>query len=256
MKKYDICNDMRDTQISIKVKVPEVNREFKFKLFKKTRVKELGMKLSELLNLDPIRTNVQLYGPGSFSDLNEASTLLQNFLENGSVVIAKVHNTGKSTNISTFYKEVSKKSSFGTMSPLDTYVPEEQYPAYSLKTHAEFYGMKATGVCTNPNCVSYNKEVTFPYGTGTFDINQVLKATLCQTCPYKDKALQKAIIVKEIVLTNCYWRLEGHYFDSNGFFNYKYMKGWVKTEGIDYKSFYRKLAETKYTDPKLYVKAL
>ncbi len=118
------------------------------------------------------------------------------------------------------------------------------------------YGLKVKGICTNRDCIAYNREVTFPYGIGTFDVNAILTRTICQTSPYKDKDLQKPIGVKNMTLVNCNWKIEGHYFDSNGFYNYKYMKNWIKTEGADPNIFYDKIKEVSYIDPKIIVKEL
>jgi hypothetical protein len=117
-------------------------------------------------------------------------------------------------------------------------------------------GLKIRGSCTNKDCIAYNREVTFPLGTGQFEVNTLLGKTKCQTCPYKDKDLQKPISVKGIVLVNCCWKLEGHYFDVNGFYNYKYQKYWNRTEGADPNTFYEKIKECTFVDPTLSIKEL
>lgn len=78
-------------------------------------------------------------------------------------------------------------------------------------------------------------------GCGNFDVNTVLSNTKCKACPYRDLSLQKPIKVKVITLVNCYWKIEGNYVDANGFYNYKYMKKWIKTEGADSSAFYDKI---------------
>lgn len=255
MRKHNILDYIRESSISIKVSVPDVKRDFTFKVVGKTRVKELCNRVCQLLDLDPIRTDIILYPQYGLHELNPASTLTQNNIQNGSVLAAKIHYTGYGSKVNTFYKVISKKKQFGNQPP-EAYVNEDDYPVYSLKTHSEMYGLKVKGICTNKDCIAYNKEVTFPYGIGTFDVNTVLTKTKCQTCPYKDKDLQKPITVRNITLVNCCWKLEGHYFDSNGFYNYKYMKHWIKTEGADPNIFYDKIKEVSYIDPKIIVKEL
>ena len=255
MKKHDILDVTRVTKIAVRVRVPDMGREFNFKLFKKTRVKEIVIRLCELLDVDPLRSDVFLYGPFGMHEMNHTSTLVQNGIENGMTLTAKVHFTGYGSKVSTIYKVVSKQTQFGNM-PAENYIDRESVSAFDLKANVELYGVKILGVCVNPYCIAYNKEVTFPLGTGTFDINAMLTNTRCQTCPYKDRNAQKALKIKNISLVNCVWKLKGHYIDSTGFNNVKTTKDWQLTEGTDHTRLYKLLTDTNYLDPQLTVKAL
>jgi len=255
MRKHEVFDGIRDTQIRIKVRVPDVGREFNFKVFKKTRVKEICTRLCELLDVDPLRTNVILYPPYSFTEMNHTSTLMQNSIEDGNQIAAKIHYTGYGSKVSTLYKVVTKKSEFSNTN-VEKFVETNSFPVYDLKTNVELYGVKITGACMNPACIAFNKPVTFPMGSGVFDINSLLTKTKCQTCPYKDRDAHKPIKVQNISLVNCYWSIKGNYIDQNGFNNYKYCKNWYKTEGADHMKLYQLLRETPYTNPELTVRAL
>lgn len=246
---------VRETKIRVKVRVPDMGREFNFKLYRKTRIKEICIRLCELLDIDPLRTECIMFPPFGYLEMSHSSTLVQNRVEDGMTLTAKIHYTGYGSKVSTLYKVVAKKSQFGN-SAVENFIDDEKFPVYDLKTNVELHGVKLTGKCVNPDCIAYNKEVTFPLGTGTFDINSILTNTKCQTCPYKDRDCQKPIKVKNISLVNCYWGLKGHYVDVNGFTNYKYTKAWLKTEGADHTKLYDLLRQTTYLDPELTVKAL
>lgn len=255
MRKFEVTEFMRESQIRIKVKVPDMCREFNFKLYKKTRVKEIIIRLCELLDIDPLRTEMFLFAPFGFNEMNHTSTLVQNGIEDGMAITAKIHYTDAGSKMNTLYKVVSKKTQFGN-SASENFVSKDNFPVYDLKGHVDLFGLKVTGVCINPYCLAYNKEVTFPLGTGTFDINSILTNTRCQTCPYKDRNAQKPIKVKSVSLVNCCWMLKGHYVDMNGFTNYKYSKNWFRTEGSDNTKLYDLLRQTNYLDPEVIVKVL
>lgn len=255
MRMHKVLDNIRDTKVSIKVIVSDVKREFTFNIVLKTRIKELCNRICQLLDIDPLRSDIFLYGNLGLHELNPSSTLAQNDVTNGTVLQAKINYTGYGSKINTFYKIITKKQKFGEGSP-QKYVDEDKYPVYSLKTQNEMVGLKIRGCCQNKDCIAYNREVTFPLGAGTFPVNTVLTNTKCQTCPYKDKDLQKPIVCKGVILVNCYWKIEGHYFDSNGFYNFKYMKNFIKTEGADGTIFYEKLKDYNYINPVLTVKEL
>mmetsp|Transcript_26603 Transcript_26603/g.23577 ORF Transcript_26603/g.23577 Transcript_26603/m.23577 type:complete len:121 (+) Transcript_26603:317-679(+) len=120
--------------------------------------------------------------------MNPASTLAQTGVKHGSSLIAKIGSTGYGSKVNTYYKIISKKSNFGASRP-ENYVNEDNYPVYSLKTHSEFLGLKVKGVCTNLDCVAYNKDVVYPFGSGDFDVNTILSNTKCKACPYRDLGL-------------------------------------------------------------------
>jgi len=255
MRKHEIFDNIRESKIKIKVRIPDMNREFNFKLFRRTRVKEICIRICELLDIDPLRTDAFLYPPFGLLEMNHSSTLMQNGIEDGMTIVAKIHYTGYRSKVNTLYKIVSKKSQFGNSS-MENFIDKEKFPIYNLKTKVELYGVKVVGVCTNTRCIAFNKEVTFPLGPGTFNINEILANTRCQTCPYKDRNHQKPIKVKNVSLINCLWRIQGHYIDANGFRNYKYCKGWLKTDGEDNLKLYDLLQSTNYIDPVLIVKVL
>jgi len=255
MRKHEIFDDHRETKIRIKIKVPDMNREFNFKLLKKTRIKEICIRLCDLLDLDPLRTDIFMFPPGGFLEMNHSSTLFQNGIDESMILTAKIHYTGYRSKVNTLYKIVSKKTEFGNATA-ENFIDSDKFPVYSLRTQVELYGVKVTGTCVNPRCIAYDKEVSFLLGTGTFDINNILTNTRCQTCPYKDRNSQKPIKVKNISLVNCYWKVEGNYIDVNGFNNFKYCKDWFKTEGADNLKLYDMLQKTNYINPALVVKCL
>ena len=250
MRKSKMQDILRDQEINLVVKVPEVSRQFKFNFSGNTIIKELCNRICDLLDLDPIKTNITLIQQFEVEQLNHSKTLLQNKLKNNAVILAKIQYTSSGSNLSAVSNTFSK--SYGK----EFFSKSSKVSGYSMKTKTEFCGLKIVGICINPTCIAYNTEVTVPMGFKTFDVNKILKKTKCQNCPYKDFDMQKPIIVKNFILTNCFWRLEGHFYDASGFYNYCFMKNWIKTEGCNKMIFFEKLNEKKYIDPQLILKPL
>ena len=255
MRKSETQQLLRAQIMDITIKVKEVSRQFKFKVKGSTLIKELCNRISELLDLDPIKTYINFIPQFCVEELNHSKSLLQNNISNNAVLFAKILYTSKKSSLTTVFKTISRTQSFRN-ELLSKSTFNMEFAGYSTKTNTAFFGLKVVGICTNPTCIAYNKEVTVPMGYKTFDVNTIMKKTICQNCPYKYFDMQKPITVTNLILTNCFWRLEGHFYDSSGFYNYSFMKNWIKTEGCNTTIFFQRLNEKKYVDPQLIIRAL
>ena len=233
--------------IDLKVKVRDVNRDFVLRLSEKSRIKEVGNRLAEMLSLDTLRTDFVFSNTLGLTGLNPSSTIYQNGLKQGDVLVAKIINTGyNEVKSNTFYKSTQRAKSLGG-SRTRSFIEEPRSAGYQPKVPTEMIGLKCIGICNNKKCVTYGKKVTYPMNCGEFDLIALLSRTMCLRCKRPSE-------VNGISLTNCYWKLQGNFRDSTGFMNLKYMKNWVKTEGTDNTIIYDKLRETRYVNPKLMVK--
>lgn len=248
LRSFDTCNGARGSYVDIKVKVMDVGKTFNFRFAKGKRIKEIGHQLAELLNLDSLRTNFVFTSHLGLEVLSPTSTLLQNNVRSGDTLVAKMLYTGyNKINMATFSKTMTKTQTFGSFKP-DSYIDEKQYGDYELKSPTDVIGMKLIGICQNPKCVTEGKKVTFLIGVGNYFIMDLLTDTKCSAC-------KKPVNVSNISLSNCVWKIEGNFMDSNGFLNFKTMKSFNRTEGTDNESFYEKLRETKYSNPKVIIKS-
>ena len=248
LQSFNTTLSKRPQNIDFRVKVVDVNREFLLRLPEKTRIKEVGNKLAELLNLSTLRTDFAFMNKLGLVNLNPSSTLYQNGLRSGDALVAKIINTGyNEIKMSTFYKSTTKVKSFGN-SPVETYIDESRIPDYGLKGPTYMIGLRLVGICNNPKCVTSGKKVTYPMGMGEFNLIALISKTSCLRC-------KRSVQMNGLSLSNCYWKVEGNYASSNGFVGMKYMKSWMKTEGTDNTVIYDKLRETKYLNPKLMTKS-
>lgn len=245
LQNYTDIRNNKERPISIAVKIREIGKTFYFTLAQKTKIKEISLQLSELLNLDILRTNYSI--SLGYEVLNPASTLLQNKVRSGDLLIAKMLETG-SINIKTPQKTMTKSKSSENLTP-EKYIDVSKYQDYRVKQETDILGLKLVGVCENSSCVANEMKVTIPVGTGVFKLTSLLKETKCMAC-------KRSVKVKELLLTNCFWKVEGKYYDSNGFCNTKYMKGFYRADGTPSDMIYQKLRETEFIDPKITVKAL
>ena len=119
------------------------------------------------------------------------------------------------------------------------------------------YGLTLEGVCINKKCISYGKTMTFPLGTGTFSYSRIMNNTKCTVCPYRDRDINPAIVVKAFKFINCLWRVEGRYREAHtGYMKEKSFPLFFKSEGEDSSIFYELLDEYKWHQMLIYVKNL
>ena len=333
MRKSAVQQQLREQLIKITIKVTECSSQFDFRVKGSTIIKQLCNRISELLDLDPLKTYINLIPQFGRQELNHSKSLLQNNISNNTVLFAKIQYTSKSISNSTekellsksFYASAEKESlskSFN-VSPIKESLFKSFYASagkeslsksfydsagkeflsksfyasaekeslsksfyasagkeslsksfyssagneslsksfygnegYSIKTIKELFGLKVVGICTNQICIAYDKEVTVLMGYNKFDVNLVFNKTKCPSCPYKSTDMQKPITVTNLILTNCFWKFGGHFYDPNKFYNYNFMKNWIKTEGSDTTIFFDKLNEKNYVDPQLITRAL
>lgn len=247
LKCYSDTIEERQRFIHISVKIPETVRVYHLHVPKGTILKEISNTMSRLLNLDPLRTTFVFYLGREV--LSPSSTLLQNKIRDGTTLVASMLTTGYSKpKMTTFYKSITKSKSFDKSASLKGF-DNTSKPDYRLTTGTDMLGLNLFGTCQNERCIAYDKLVTFHIGMGVFSLMDLLNNTKCIPC-------RRSVKISKVSLTNCFWKVEGNYYDSNGFFNTKYMKEYCKAEGTESELFYQKLRETKFINPKVTVKAL
>lgn len=263
LKSYKDSLIGRENNLLVRVRLVDAIKTYSFMVSNKTRMKEIAHKLALQLDLDPIRTNFT-FSVG-MEVFKPTSTLLQNGIRNGDTIIAKMHDTGYNqhrltTATRSYYASVDSKAktmgSFGTTSARSFASMSTARSTNAFKNpddvrekKDEIMGLKLSGACRNPKCIATKKKVTFSMGTGMFSVHNLLENTCCMVC-------KRPAAIYGIYLTNCGWKLEGNYYDANGFLNKKYMKSYEKVIGTDGESIFEKLLETQYVNPLLTIKGL
>lgn len=236
-----------DYPIQIKISIPETKRSFSFSLSIHTTIKEINSMVSQKLGYNPFLTNFNFESPRDYIILSPTSTLQQNNIRNNDTLFAKL--TITSTN--------NPKSSLDSRSPLiRSLLNLSELNKYGKTLRTNIYGLIIDGVCVNEKCLSYAENMSFPLGTGTFTLDEILNGIKCPICPYKELGVNPSIVVKQIKLVNCYFRFEGNYKDRQGFVHRKAAGNFLKVEGENTNKLYQIIEEFQWVNFLLTVKQL
>eukprot|EP01017_Pseudomicrothorax_dubius_P014267 TRINITY_DN1667_c0_g3_i1.p1 TRINITY_DN1667_c0_g3~~TRINITY_DN1667_c0_g3_i1.p1 ORF type:complete len:246 (+),score=62.13 TRINITY_DN1667_c0_g3_i1:141-878(+) len=229
--------------ISFTVRVVECKKELKFfDISIHTILRQLEFDICERLGMDPMTTDFAIRKYKGLEDMQQCCSLQQNEVNFGDLLVAKIVQT----------------TSKGRLAKVkvNEYVDDHEvyyyYPDYKYVP----YGLVLDGICNNPKCICYQKEVIIPLGSGSFDFKTIMKKSKCPCCPYKDRELDPPIEVTNIRFGNCFWRYDGEYKDQNKFKQKEVGKGWYRIEGEDNGTFYKILKSRKWIDLNIHVKQI
>eukprot|EP01015_Nassula_variabilis_P008752 TRINITY_DN16935_c0_g1_i1.p3 TRINITY_DN16935_c0_g1~~TRINITY_DN16935_c0_g1_i1.p3 ORF type:complete len:194 (-),score=11.76 TRINITY_DN16935_c0_g1_i1:102-683(-) len=171
------------------------------------------------------------------------TTLFQNKIKTGDVLIAEIV-------LAQDYGLLLKK-------PVNLYLPDEQIAGYYPKYRIGTYGIILYGVCNNPKCIEYQKDMQIPLGGGKFNFEEMVTKTKCPACPYRELGVNPPIQVRDIKFVNCFWRYEGKYaLQASGNPDSEIAKNWFRVEGEDNKKFYDLLEQKDWQELTLIVKIM
>lgn len=233
-----------DYTIPIKISLPDAKKNISLDLSIHTRIKEINDIITEKIGFQPFSTNINFICKRTYERLDHISTLLQNNIKPGDTLIAYLSMTSKQ-NKSRKIKMVKK------LTDLEIIAKE-----YNFGKINDIYGLIIEGMCPNSKCLLNGKDQIFPLGTGTFSLDQILNELKCPICPYKDQAMNKQIIIKNIKFVNCYFQCRGSVEGERIRGKSKELKKLWKIEGEDSDIFYKILDENKWITLVINVKHL
>ena len=125
---------------------------------------------------------------------------------------------------------------------------------YPIQTSCFTNGINLEGVCINKKCIYYNREIIKSLGFGIFNLNDILHSIKCGTCPYKEYGTNPAIIIKQILLKDCQWKISGSVLIRAGIEIPKQWEKWNFIKGEDSNKLHCKIDQNLWTKIFIHIK--
>ncbi|KAM3134546.1 hypothetical protein pb186bvf_013360 [Paramecium bursaria] len=240
--------------ITLTIILNSTKQSLKFNIGIHTTIKEISNKLAGELCLDVFRTRISFQYGYTTNKLDESKTLSQLSITNPQESIY--------ANVESLHTKQLGKVTLREKKP----VLKQKYRVTDLDLVAfhpgqiqryEVDGLTLEGVCVNPKCLNFQRDIVYPIGFGTFSVDRILKEIKCDLCPYKDMGVNPPVVMKEMQFKQCKWTISGKKQArvGNGYFEQS-LNRWVRVEGKDNLSYQQIVGQDQWLNVWIEIKPI